>query len=240
MVNKAMADINSGEGRSQYVNNNRPALDEQPNAPDSYYETLNMDAVDKYLNKNYDNTDDRYYLRNQIKKQFQQAKDSYPIQKAANLELEKIPAVKNEIDAYNKKFPMHPLNPGDLMNSPQGKYILMEAGQQDPDIQEKYKKIYGEAAAGNEEAKNNFLRAQMDNSAFGVTLRDEIPFHDQITGASKAVQGFFKYSGQVGQLASDLIDIIPAKGAREAAYSTRPTGENLIEENKFPENGGLG
>lgn len=234
MVQKTMSDLNDPKTRSQYITNNRPKdLDPYPEKKDIFYESLNMDKVDEYLKKNFEDPQDRYYVRNKVKQQFEAQKDLYDINENVKKSMMNIPGVQeaaSKIDLTDRTLPederMH--------------RIVVAASQKDPDLENKITQLYEDKVKSHAEAKNEMTRAVMDNSAFGYNLPQTAPFHDQLTGASKALQGFFKFSGQTGQMASDLLELIPAKGAQEAAYSTRNTGEDFIEKNKFPEGGNLG
>lgn len=230
LVASAAKDILSD--KSKYVQNSRPALNPHPEAPDSYFESLNMPAVDEYLKNKFPDINDRYYIRNRLKQYFQQRHDQFDIQQLSEQKLQEMPG-------YAKADKVVRAELGDkIMDISKQDYlanVVAEMKKDDPNISEKINKIYTQAIRDNEENKNEFLRAEMDNTFGGIPVAEKAPFHDQITGAAKALQGFFKFSGQVGQLASDLMEIVPAKAAQEAAYKTRNVGEKLLEETKFPQ-----
>jgi hypothetical protein len=232
LLDKIISDIDANKG--QFVDGKRPALDFHPDAPDSYYEHPKMSAIDEYLKKNVPDATARYYLRNKIINQFQENKDQYNTQKIAQTRIDQIPAVQQARQEIIKD--------GGFSKPENTSAILARAVQIDPTVKDQVNQAYQHAAKSNEEIKNEATRAILNNSTSLEydengnlkkvnTLDENTPFHDQITGAGKALQGVFKFSGQVGQMASGILS---AFGAKESGYALQKKADDFLQKNAFP------
>lgn len=230
IVKGAFGEINSDKKR--FLTGSRPALEDHPEMPAGMYQHLNMPEVDRYLKESIPNPEDRYYVRNQLKNQFEAGKDQYHTDEIAQQKIMQLPAFQQAEQQVKKELGDKLLG---VSKDAYLKQVVQKAAQIDPALQEQVSKVYGQAQQDQQVAKNEAIRNEMNNTWAGKSLAAKMPFHDQVTGAAKALQGFFKYSGQVGQMASDLLDIIPSKATKEAAYSLRNNAEGFIEQNKFPE-----
>lgn len=233
VVDKALADIESN--KSAFIDNQRPALDFHPDAPDSYYDVPKMPAIDSYLKQTIEDPTTRYYVRNQIMNQLQHQKESYSVGKIAERKVEEIPAV-----AQAKKEVTD--NPDNLGKPADQAAVLRRAKEIDPDLDTKVMSAEKDAVQAHENVKNEFTRALLNNSTSLEydengnirkvnTLDPDTPFHDQITGAGKALQGVFKFSGQAGQMASGILKFF---GAKESGYNLQKTADDYLSKNAFP------
>lgn len=233
IVDKAMANIEAN--KDAFIDNQRPALDYHPDAPDNFYEVPKMPAIDAYLKQTIQDPTTRYYVRSQIINQFQNNKDSYGVGKIAQRKIDDIPAV-----AQAKKEVAD--NPDNLGKPEDNAAILKRAKEIDPDLDTKVQSVEADAVKTHENIKNEFTRALLNNSTSLEydengnirkvnTLDPNTPFHDQITGAGKALQGVFKFSGQAGQMASGILKFF---GAKESGYNLQKTADDFLSQNAFP------
>lgn len=71
-------------------------------------------------------------------------------------------------------------------------------------------------------------------------LRGNAPFHDQITGANKALMGAVNYAGDLGQQVSSLLEIAHIPGLSDLGYHLKTTADNLKARNEIPQTGEAG
>lgn len=232
MLDKAMSIID--QNKKLFVSNKRPALDFMHDAPDNFYDVPNTKAIDEMLKNNFDDTDTRYWLRNKILSTFQQHKDAYNTADIARTQTNQLPAVQQ---ARKEAVAKNGLQTQDDTQ------ILARANEIDPETQNKVGDIQQQAVKTNQDNKNEWTRSLMNNSTYlnyddngnlqsVNTLNPDTPFHDQITGAGKAIQGFVQFTGDVGSMAAGLLKF---SGAKEAAYGLQKTSDDFKKENKFPE-----
>lgn len=215
MMDKAMSDI--GADRDHYVKNNRPALDFHPGAPDAFYETPRTDAIDAYLKSTVPDSDDRYYLRNKILQSLQQKKDQAGLGQIVQKKIDALPSIQ--------KAQTEVIASGQAVADP--KKIMARAQEIDPGTQEQVQQIEQQAPKQYEDAKNEAMRVMQNNSTSllhdadgNITkvnaLDPNTPFHDQITGAGKALQGVMQAAGDTGQMAAGVLSFFGLKSAGDA------------------------
>lgn len=231
MLEKSMNDIMAH--KDQFVTSNKPALDFHPDAPDNFYDIPNTKAIDEYLKANYPDAETRYYLRNRILSSFQQNRDQYNVNKIAQKHIDQLPSVQQARQELNT----------DLSKPEDTQAVLARAAQIDPNLEAQINDIGKKAAQSNYEIKNEVTRSMLNNSTSLVydengnlkkvnPLDQNTPFHDQITGAGKALQGVLNFSGDVGQMASGIMKFF---GAKEPAYNLQTLADQFKAENAMPE-----
>lgn len=232
MLDKIMGDIDAD--KSHFVDNQRPALDSHPDAPDSFYEVPKMEAIDAYLKSTVQDPSDRYYLRNRIIAQFQQNKDNYNVSQIAQKKIAQLPAMQKALQEANI--------PENLGKAQDPNDIFKRAQAIDPNTKNQVNAAYAAAAKSNEDIKNETARAMINNSTSLSydqdgnlkkvnTLDPNAPFHDQITGGGKAWNGFWKFASQVGQMSSGVLQ---AFGAKEPGYSLQKMSDDVMKQSTGP------
>jgi len=71
-------------------------------------------------------------------------------------------------------------------------------------------------------------------------LRGSSPFHDQITGANKALMGVMNYAADLGQQVSSILELGHVPGLSDLGYKLKTTADNLKAKNEIPQNGEAG
>lgn len=71
-------------------------------------------------------------------------------------------------------------------------------------------------------------------------LRGSVPFHDQITGANKALMGVMNFVGDIGGQVSSLLELGNVPGLSKAGYMLKTSADDMKSHYQLPQNGEAG
>lgn len=231
---KAVQDVESDAWRNKIFKGEKAALTDQQ-LPLSSYQHPDPDAIEKYLDTQPLDNRDRYWMRNQILNYGKQRQMEGAIDERMKNNLRDIPEVQAAQQRAMEKVAHGQLKMDDADAA--WKKEVADNPELQPQVEAAYRKSAEQEMVHRQQATANRLNnVGLDDKPISTNA----PFHDQITGANKAMMGALNYPADIGSQISSLLELNNIPGSGELGYKLKVNADQMKEHYALPQNGEMG
>lgn len=235
MRQQAVQEVEGTDWKDKIFQGKTPALTTDPGMPQSAFQKIDTKALERYLDTKGLSNPDRYWMRNQLINYAHQRQAQYFVDKRAQEHLADIPQVKEAQDAANQAVMTGQIKPEQYDATWKAAVAAHPVGQNE------LNSAYAKAGQEYEAHQQDAIATRLNNIGLDEKpLRDNTPFHDQITGANKALMGAINFAGDIGTQLSSLLELGNIPGLSTLGYKMKTNADELKDKYQIPQNGELG